>query len=106
MTDQVENKLPPIIIHKEYAGNMTILVREFKARYNSNFQLVCTLVRAGVSVQVTTRQDFAYLLNLLTDKNVSHHILKEPGKVFSIVIRGVPSDVEACTVTEALLAKG
>ena len=106
MTEQVGNKLPPIIIHKEYAGNMTILDREFKAKYNSNFQLVCTLVRAGVSVQVTTRQDFVNLLKLLTEKNVPHHILKEPGKVFSIVIRGVPSDVEAGTVAEALLAKG
>ena len=97
------DKIWPIVIKRQYMGNMAQLNAEFKANHQP-YSLFCPLVTTRTSIH--PQNDYKNLIKFLEEKQVPFHILPENGKVLNLVIRGIPNEVDEQMVHEALQAKG
>lgn len=104
MTDRRKN-LPPIVIHKQYDGDMTQLNTAFRNQH-SPMSYSCVLVKGGTEIRTSCYKDYVNLTKFLEKYKVPFHLIREEGRTMSIVIRGIPSNIRADTITEALQAKG
>ena len=100
-----KRNLPPILIHRNYQGDMTRINNSFREQYK-RLSYTCVLVKGGTEVRTSCNKDYKNLTKFLEENNVPFHLMREDTQTLSVVIRGIPSDIKPDTINEALQAKG
>ena len=104
LTQSIE-KMTPIIIKREYSGNVGQLCTKFKEVHGAD-TIQCKLVRGGTAVHLTRRLDYLNLLKYLKTYKIPYRLLEEQTKTISVVAKGIPHNTEIMEIMDDLQSKG
>ena len=99
------DKLTPIIIKREYEGNIGQLCTRFKEVHGAD-TIQCKLVRGGTAVHLSRRLDYLNLLKYLKARKVPYRLLEEQIKTLSVVAKGIPQNTDVAEIIDDLKTKG
>jgi len=99
------DKLTPIIIKRDYEGNIGQLCTRFKEVHGAD-TIQCKLVRGGTAVHLSRRLDYLNLLKYLKARKVPYRLLEEQTKSLSVVAKGIPHNTDVQEIIDDLKSKG
>ncbi|KDR16517.1 hypothetical protein L798_09952 [Zootermopsis nevadensis] len=83
-------KIPPVVIHHHYEGDMTRLNKDFHAKFQ-RLGFISHRLKSGIACQTSTYKDYLNLQTFLKDNKVPFNLLSSnDSKPFKVVIKGIP----------------
>jgi hypothetical protein len=99
-------KIPPVIIHHHFEGDMTKINKEFHAKFQP-LGFTTYRIKSGIACQTSTFGDYINLQKFLKENQVPFNLLRSTGaKPYKVVIKGIPSSTPPKVIQNELQAIG
>jgi hypothetical protein len=99
-------KIPPVVIHHHFQGDMTRLNKDFHSRFQP-IGFTTYRIKAGIACQTSTYQDYLNLQSFLKENKVPFNLIKHnDSKPYRVVIKGIPPTTPPKAIQDELLALG
>ena len=99
-------KIPPVIIHHHFEGDMTKINKEFHAKFQP-LGFTTYRIKSGIACQTSTFGDYVNLQKFLKENQVPFNLLRSAGaKPYKVVIKGIPSSTPPKVIQQELQAIG
>jgi hypothetical protein len=100
------DKIPPVVIHYNFEGDMTRLNKDFHATFQP-LGFTTYRMKSGIACQTSTLKDYLNLQKFLKDNNVPFNLLKSANsKPYKVVIKGIPPTTPPNVIQDELQAIG
>jgi hypothetical protein len=99
-------KIPPVVIHHHFEGDMTRLNKEFHAKFQP-MGFTAYRIKSGIACQTSTFKDYLNLKSFLKDNKVPFNLIRSnDSKPCRVVIKGIPPTTPPKTIQKELHALG
>jgi hypothetical protein len=83
-------KIPPVVIHLNYLGDMTKLNKDFHSEFQP-LGFTAHRINSGIACQTSTYRDYLNLQTFLKQRNVPFNLIRHNAdKPLRVVIKGLP----------------
>jgi hypothetical protein len=99
-------KIPPVVIHHHFQGDMTQLNKDFHSQYQP-IGFTTYRIKAGIACQTSTYQNYLDLQTFLKQHKVPFNLLKHnESKPHRVVLKGIPPSTPPKVIQDELIALG
>jgi hypothetical protein len=99
-------KIPPVVIHHHFQGDMTRLNKDFHSQYQP-LGFTTYRMKAGIACQTSTYRDYLNLQTFLKQHKVPFNLIKHnTSKPYRVVIKGIPPTTPPKAIQDELLVLG
>jgi hypothetical protein len=99
-------KIPPVIIHHHFEGDMTKINKEFHSKIQP-IGFTTYRIKSGIACQTSTFGDYVNLQKFLKENQVPFNLLRNAGaKPYKVVIKGIPPSAPPKVIQQELQAIG
>jgi hypothetical protein len=83
-------KIPPIVIHHHFEGDITSLNKDFHAKFQP-LGFTAYRIKSGTACQTSTYKDYLNLQSFLKDNKIPFNLIRtNNSKPYRVVIKGIP----------------